>query len=304
MKKHGFTLIELLVVIAIIAILAAILFPVFAQAREQARKATCLSNVKQLGLAALMYADDNDQKNWTCTHYTVVKGRWPDCWATWCPDYYGVWGAGDVFYWSAPMDMPMVYDYMQNLSVMAALNPYIKTRSLFKCPSHANVSLEGKAPNYMSSYIYKYNWGHINSGDMYGYNNTGNLYDGSNGNDYGASWDGGVSGTKYKQAPPDSIGMNEVRYPEKTRLFIELQPFHDWKPASDRAGYNSTYPWWYWRNGGKNESFVDGHAKYVPMLLTDYSYVASDGAIFDMQSNLVKYYEGPKEWTRCGWDLP
>jgi prepilin-type N-terminal cleavage/methylation domain-containing protein/prepilin-type processing-associated H-X9-DG protein len=61
-RGAGFTLIELLVVIAIIAILAAILFPVFAKAREAARKASCASNLKQLGNACLMYATDYDQK--------------------------------------------------------------------------------------------------------------------------------------------------------------------------------------------------------------------------------------------------
>ncbi len=61
MKKNGFTLIELLVVIAIIAILAAILFPVFAQARERARSATCLSNLKQTALATSMYVQDYDE---------------------------------------------------------------------------------------------------------------------------------------------------------------------------------------------------------------------------------------------------
>ncbi|WP_395091027.1 prepilin-type N-terminal cleavage/methylation domain-containing protein [Armatimonas sp.] len=60
-KKAGFTLIELLVVIAIIAILAAILFPVFAQAREKARSIACLSNTKQLGIGAMMYAQDYDE---------------------------------------------------------------------------------------------------------------------------------------------------------------------------------------------------------------------------------------------------
>ena len=59
--RRGFTLIELLVVIAIIAILAAILFPVFAKAREKARQASCLSNCKQLGLAILQYAQDYDE---------------------------------------------------------------------------------------------------------------------------------------------------------------------------------------------------------------------------------------------------
>jgi prepilin-type N-terminal cleavage/methylation domain-containing protein/prepilin-type processing-associated H-X9-DG protein len=60
-RRSGFTLIELLVVIAIIAILAAILFPVFAQAREKARQATCLSNLKQLSLGLMMYVQDYDE---------------------------------------------------------------------------------------------------------------------------------------------------------------------------------------------------------------------------------------------------
>lgn len=60
-RRRGFTLIELLVVIAIIAILAAILFPVFARAREAARASTCVSNLKQIGLAAKMYQQDYDE---------------------------------------------------------------------------------------------------------------------------------------------------------------------------------------------------------------------------------------------------
>src|SRR5437667_8060368 len=72
-STKGFTLIELLVVIAIIAILAAILFPVFARAREAARKTSCLSNMKQLGLASNMYKQDYDE----C--YADSRSFWMDC---------------------------------------------------------------------------------------------------------------------------------------------------------------------------------------------------------------------------------
>lgn len=84
-RAHGFTLIELLVVIAIIAILAAILFPVFATAREKARQSSCTSNLKQLGVALLMYAQDYDEyvpcganagslgRGWACQVYPYLK---------------------------------------------------------------------------------------------------------------------------------------------------------------------------------------------------------------------------------------
>jgi len=75
-KRRGFTLIELLVVIAIIAILAAILFPVFARAREKARQTSCLSNVKQTTLAFLMYAQDFDETFCRGWQPAAAGGEW------------------------------------------------------------------------------------------------------------------------------------------------------------------------------------------------------------------------------------
>jgi prepilin-type N-terminal cleavage/methylation domain-containing protein/prepilin-type processing-associated H-X9-DG protein len=95
--RRGFTLIELLVVIAIIAILAAILFPVFAKAREKARQTSCLSNLKQIGLAALSYAQDYDEM------YPLA--------AT------GASGSVRTYYFQT-------------------LNPYTKNKQIWKCPSN------------------------------------------------------------------------------------------------------------------------------------------------------------------------
>jgi prepilin-type N-terminal cleavage/methylation domain-containing protein/prepilin-type processing-associated H-X9-DG protein len=73
-KRQGFTLIELLVVIAIIAILAAILFPVFAQAREKARSIACVSNLKQIGLGCMMYVQDFDETLPMARSYAIAAG--------------------------------------------------------------------------------------------------------------------------------------------------------------------------------------------------------------------------------------
>jgi prepilin-type N-terminal cleavage/methylation domain-containing protein/prepilin-type processing-associated H-X9-DG protein len=96
--RRGFTLIELLVVIAIIAILAAILFPVFAKAREKARQTSCLSNLKEIALASLMYAQDYDE-------------RLPLA----------------AMYFNAPDFMVWMY----------VIQPYVKNIQIFTCPSDA-----------------------------------------------------------------------------------------------------------------------------------------------------------------------
>lgn len=99
-RQKGFTLIELLVVIAIIAILAAILFPVFAKARDKARQISCLSNQKQIGLATMQYLQDYDE-------------RFPVAWWGGAPD-------------------PADFD---KYGCMFAIGPYLKSAEIMRCPS-------------------------------------------------------------------------------------------------------------------------------------------------------------------------
>ena len=120
MKERAFTLIELLVVIAIIAILAAILFPVFAQAREKARAISCLSNAKQMGTATYMYVQDYDETLYP--YRTVQSGNQmfnPD-WAS--PNVasgpYAGASTGNRIFWAQ------------------LVQPYVKNDNLFKCPSN------------------------------------------------------------------------------------------------------------------------------------------------------------------------
>jgi prepilin-type N-terminal cleavage/methylation domain-containing protein len=128
-RRTGFTLIELLVVIAIIAILAAILFPVFAQAREKARAATCLSNEKQTTTATLMYSQDYDEQ------FPFAFGYYPTI--GWMYPY-----VGDVPYnWECangscgPNWTTMMQGYWAN-----SIQPYTKNFGVYMCPSAATLS--------------------------------------------------------------------------------------------------------------------------------------------------------------------
>jgi prepilin-type N-terminal cleavage/methylation domain-containing protein/prepilin-type processing-associated H-X9-DG protein len=142
-RKPGFTLIELLVVIAIIAILAAILFPVFAQAREKARQATCLSNMKQLGLASNMYVQDWDE-TFPNHDWQKTMGRHP------LPD-------GRIF--QGHLGWPLLF------------YPYVKNGGVFTCPSDENPkqswSDNGRANPYTNEWGKPIPMSYGENGDIY-----------------------------------------------------------------------------------------------------------------------------------------
>jgi prepilin-type N-terminal cleavage/methylation domain-containing protein/prepilin-type processing-associated H-X9-DG protein len=120
-RRRGFTLIELLVVIAIIAILAAILFPVFAQVREKARQTACASNLRQIGAAFALYTNDYDERlpDRRDLKTSLPGGFRP--WTSWPPsDPRGGWA-------------------------IVVLDPYIRNASIWSCPSVAGSAM-GNAP--------------------------------------------------------------------------------------------------------------------------------------------------------------
>ncbi len=223
-RTKGFTLIELLVVIAIIAILAAILFPVFAQARESARKITCVSNLRQLTSAWLMYAQDYDE-----TWVTSAKG------------------------YTDPADP--CNNTGDGLDVHYKAQPYVKNLSIFFCPDRTETWPDAVNPlNPSGRYIgYGMNYGPYHNRAGYGVFHIPTNYT------QGVT---GIAACQYVFpgrtlaefiTPADMVAQIETN---DTPQFTN-SPYDQCSNDSNTPACNSKI-----RHGGRyTVSFTDGHAK-------------------------------------------
>jgi len=238
--KKGFTLIELLVVIAIIAILAAILFPVFAQAREKARQTQCLSNCKQLGTGLQLYVDDYDET--LPFFYNSAISRWdgskiPDNIKTSYPGY--------------PLtELGFKLQEGENCWTWAdCIFPYVKNLNLYVCPSGGAVN-----GNYVKKKIgYGYNicLSFIAHGSGFG-------MDANNSNCKVYS----ISQLKY---PSELVFIGDNwQYSQSSDSKAWCHGYICSKTASDYEYNNNKteYDPVNRHNGGANYTFCDGHAKY------------------------------------------
>lgn len=236
-NRRGFTLIELLVVIAIIAILAAILFPVFARAREQARATTCISNLKQLGLGIMMYVQDYDETFPVPNMQAMVQSPTDICGEV----YGGHAGIGTGGNYQEPAA------WIQQYSIGAQLYPYTKNWQLWACSSDSGVTTQWQMRKRWTSYHYRFFFysGFVSTSPAGLPGNAGNC--------------GSVFG------PLTPVKESSLSKPADTFVFHELWVFHDnrTEPLAWLSGKNP--------NSGMgatakmNFTFADGHAKSYPV---------------------------------------
>ena len=226
-KRAGFTLIELLVVIAIIAILAAILFPVFAQAREKARQTACLSNEKQIGNALLMYLQDYDEALPAPDWGAVPGYTGPERSAfAWQPGR-GATGPGP--------NAPCWADVFQ---------PYIKSTDVFKCPD--DDSGVGTVNNVVG--------GPLLIGKPLSYAlNQFFYYDATGASHLGTNYDGSATYSTLKN-PASKLYIVEVYSSRAAELL------HPGKTGTNAPGQNTVDLSRH--SGGSNYLYADGHVKW------------------------------------------
>lgn len=227
--RRGFTLIELLVVIAIIAILAAILFPVFAQAREKARSASCLSNMKQIGMGMMMYVQDSDDTYPLDTYLPNQLASDPKAGvpANMFVNYVGA--SGNYITW-----MDLIF-------------PYVKNIQIFVCPS-VKPTTSGAKTSYS---CYGYN-GAFGGNDVPGTSPTfGYSTHFSNG-----TGGGSIATSQVKRISECVLIMD---YNSPYGAYADPTDAFGWAASSQPLTYNITIP----HLGGANICYADGHAKWV-----------------------------------------
>lgn len=227
-KARAFTLIELLVVIAIIAILASILFPVFARARENARKASCMSNLKQMGLAWIMYTQDYDGK-------ALPSGT----------ENVYVPGSEENVLWSGFADFANMANPTSD-ATRSPMYPYMKNTQFTGCPS-AN----GVAPSVWGITNYGYNLVYVGGygGFVEGYLST-----------YGITPPPGATLLPASLAsiarPSETVLFGDSGLPGPYRYPFLFPPSFGAGWAEDAHAIH---------NGMANMVFVDGHAKAMKL---------------------------------------
>lgn len=225
LKNKGFTLIELLVVIAIIAILAAMIFPVFNEAKEKARSTQCLSNIKQIGSALLMYLEDSD-------------------------GYYPVVPIGEYFFNIPNSELYCGHLYlsdsnreaMENISFRSQLEPYTMNAKIFFCPSD-NGKVDKTGTYTVGKRFSSYHYRHYIAVQI-------------------SIIDELDLGRKAFKNWPAIWSESTIVYPSQTYIYHEVEPFHQRKERFrigfrldgydiEMIGDNSRF----------NMVFADGHAK-------------------------------------------
>jgi prepilin-type N-terminal cleavage/methylation domain-containing protein/prepilin-type processing-associated H-X9-DG protein len=237
-QRAGFTLIELLVVIAIIAILAAILFPVFARAREKGRQTACLANLKQIGAAMHEYMSDYD--------------------GVFCPVSYHcgpTWTSTPTYWW------------------VDVLQPYVNNWQVFVCPSfHYTNSLH--RATWQNPYEFKHSYAYNGEGlDVQ--LNTGQVADVARPELLGLAIEGIVAGSfccheTEVLEPADTLMVCEGRAPHVRGLALNYPSFvggtyKEWNPSLNPLP-NCEGCLRHPHNGGINCLFVDGHVRWLRRL--------------------------------------
>jgi len=252
--RRGFTLIEILVVIAIIVILAAILFPVFARARENARRASCQSNLKQIALGILQYTQDFDE------HYPLAYD------GTFTPQ---------VFHTQTIAGMPgTVYTTVGTtgaISWMDMIFPYVKSIQVFQCPSQPlpNMPYDSKNP-------FRY---HASS---YGYSGAFNGYDADH---YGRG--GGnrnIAITLAAVHSPSEVAL-VVDFLSSYNSENQAYSFVKYKDGSNP----DTSPHF----EGTNIAYADGHVKWMKTSVMVGPYVESGNWSSSSPSDSLSMYANP-----------